>query len=244
MEKQAARAGSSRKLFLTGLSEGLPIGLGYFAVAFSLGIAARGSGLTAVQGFVASLFTSASAGEYAVFSLIGEQGTVWETALLTIITNARYFLMSCVLAQKLKAGTGLRQRLTMGLSVTDEFFGVSVGKAGPLEPVYYYGLMLAAVPLWALGTSLGIMMGSLLPARIVNALAVGLFGMFIAVVVPETKKNKVVFGAVALAALFSWLCARLPFVRDLSEGTRTILLTVLISALAAVLFPVKEAADE
>ena len=52
MEKQGARAGGRRKLFLTGLSEGIPIGLGYFAVAFSLGIAARGSGLTAVQGFL------------------------------------------------------------------------------------------------------------------------------------------------------------------------------------------------
>ena len=244
MEKSTVRAGTGRKLFLTGLSEGLPIGLGYFAVAFSLGIAARGSGLTILQGFLSSLFTSASAGQYAVYSLIGEQGTIWETALLTLITNARYFLMSCVLAQKLKAGTGLGHRLTMGFSVTDEIFGVSAGKAGPIEPVWYYGVMLAAVPLWALGTSLGIMMGSLLPARVVNALAVGLYGMFIAVVIPETRKNKVVFAAVVLAALCSWLCTRIPFVKELSEGTRTIILTVVISAAAAALFPRKEEKDE
>ena len=45
-------ANTSRKTaYLEGLRDGLPIGLGYFAVAFSLGIAARNAGLTAFQGF-------------------------------------------------------------------------------------------------------------------------------------------------------------------------------------------------
>ena len=55
------------KVFLEGLRDGVPIGLGYFAVAFSLGIVARNAGLTPIQGFIASFFNLASAGEYALF---------------------------------------------------------------------------------------------------------------------------------------------------------------------------------
>lgn len=36
-------------VFKQGMRDGLPIGLGYFAVAFSLGIAARNAGLNATQ---------------------------------------------------------------------------------------------------------------------------------------------------------------------------------------------------
>lgn len=36
----------SRKVFCEGMRDGVPIALGYFAVSFSLGIAARNAGLT------------------------------------------------------------------------------------------------------------------------------------------------------------------------------------------------------
>ena len=72
-----------------GIRDGIPIGLGYLAVSFTLGIAARNAGLTVFQGFLAALLTNASAGGYAGFLLISSGGTYWEMALITIITNAR-----------------------------------------------------------------------------------------------------------------------------------------------------------
>ena len=90
----------SRKVFCEGMRDGVPIALGYFAVSFSLGIAARNAGLTPIQGFVASLFNNASAGEYAAFSLIAAGATYVEVAIITLIANARYLLMSCALAQR------------------------------------------------------------------------------------------------------------------------------------------------
>ena len=53
--------------FYQGIKHGIPIGIGYFAVAFSLGIAARNAGLTPFQGFISSALANASAGEYAFF---------------------------------------------------------------------------------------------------------------------------------------------------------------------------------
>ena len=66
---------TTKKVFMEGMRDGLPIGLGYFAVSFSLGIVARNAGLNAFQGFLASLLTNASAGEYAIFTLIAANAT-------------------------------------------------------------------------------------------------------------------------------------------------------------------------
>ena len=90
----------SRRVLYEGMRDGFPIALGYFAVSFSLGIAARNAGLTPVQGFWASLLNNASAGEYAAFTLIAAKATYWEVAVITLIANARYLLMSCALAQR------------------------------------------------------------------------------------------------------------------------------------------------
>ena len=45
---------------------------------------------------------------------------------------------------------------------------------------------------------------------------------------------------VAISFVLSFACNYLPGISALSDGTRTILLTVLISSAAAVLFPVKD----
>ena len=52
--------------FKKGIKDSIPVGLGYFAVSFSLGIIAKNVGLSPIQGFLTSLFINASAGEYAV----------------------------------------------------------------------------------------------------------------------------------------------------------------------------------
>ena len=58
----------SRKVFCEGMRDGVPIALGYFAVSFSLGIAARKAGLTPVQGFFASLPISRHFSLYIVYA--------------------------------------------------------------------------------------------------------------------------------------------------------------------------------
>ena len=82
----------SRKVFCEGMRDGVPIALGYFAVSFSLGIAARKAGFTPFQGFLVSLLNNASAGEYAAFALIMANATYFEVAVITLIANARYLL--------------------------------------------------------------------------------------------------------------------------------------------------------
>lgn len=233
----------SRRVLYEGMRDGFPIALGYFAVSFSLGIAARNAGLTPMQGFWASLLNNASAGEYAAFTLIAAKAAYWEVAVITLIANARYLLMSCALAQRFAPETPFFHRLIVGYDVTDEIFGITIARPGYLNPYYTYGAILLAAPAWAIGTALGIMAGNALPLRIVSALSVALYGMFLAIIIPPARKNHIVAGLVALSFALSFACEYLPGVATLSSGTRTILLTVLISGAAAVLFPVKQEAD-
>ena len=102
--------------------------------------------------------------------------------------------------------------------------------------------MLAA-PAWSIGTALGIIAGNVLPARIVNALSVALYGMFLAIIIPPARKNKIVAGLVVISFALSFAGSYLPVISNLSGGTRTILLTVLIAGAAAILFPVKNEED-
>lgn len=233
----------SRRVLYEGMRDGFPIALGYFAVSFSLGIAARNAGLTPMQGFWASLLNNASAGEYVAFTLVAAGATYWEVAVITLIANARYLLMSCALAQRFSPATPFFHRLLIGYDVTDELFGITIARPGYLNPYYTYGAILLAAPAWAIGTALGIIAGNALPLRVVSALSVALYGMFLAIIIPPTRKNRIVAALVVISFVLSFACEYLPGISALSGGTRTIILTVAISAAAAVLFPVKQEAD-
>ncbi len=234
---------NTKTAFLEGVRDGIPIALGYFAVAFSLGIAARSAGLTPFQGFFASTLCVASAGEYALFTMIGAGATYLETAILTLITNARYFLMSCALSQRISPQMKDYHRYTIGAVVTDEIFGITIARPGMVEPAYNYGAIAVSVPAWAVGTALGILMGNLLPVRVVSALSVALYGMFLAIIIPPARKNAAIALCVGAGFALSWLFGAAAPLASISPGTRTIILTLAVSSAAALLFPVKEDDD-
>ena len=229
-----------KKNFLSGMRDGIPIALGYFAVSFTLGIACRNIGLSAFDSTVMSLTNLTSAGEFAALGIMAAGAGYWEMALSQFVINLRYMLMSASLSQKLAPDTPLYHRLMVGYGVTDEIFGISINVPGRLDPFYTYGAVAIASPAWALGTCLGVVLGNVLPARIVVALSVALYGMFIAIIVPPAKKDRVLALLVLASMAASWAFPLVPFLSGISGGMKIIILTVVISAIAAVLFPVHE----
>jgi len=233
----------NRSWFVKGLRDGFPICMGYFAVAFTLGIAAKNAGMTAFQAALTSLLVNASAGEFAGFTLIAAGASYLELAIMMLVANARYLLMSCALSQKLDEKTSLLHRMLIGFDLTDEIFGVSIAVPGKLKPIYTYGVILMALPGWSLGTYFGVLLGNILPAAVVSALSVGLYGMFLAIIIPPARENKVLAGIIIVSMALSYLATKTSFLQGLSSGTVIIVLTVVIAGVAAVLFPVKEEED-
>lgn len=234
----------NKSAFRIGLKNGIPIGLGYLAVSFSLGIAAKTAGLTPIQGFVVSLLCMASAGEYVGFLSIAAGAAYIEIAIATLVANARYLLMSTAMSQRMKPELSVKHRLLMAFGITDELFGIAIARPGHLNPYYSYGAFLTSSIPWALGTSLGIIAGNMLPLRLVSAFSVALYGMFLAVIIPPARKDKIIAGLVVLSFAASYASTYLPFLKDMTDGTKTIILTVVISAIAAIAFPKRIDTDD
>ena len=238
------KTNSNLTVFREGIRDGFPIGLGYFAVAFSLGILARKASFTPIQGFINSFLNHASAGEYAVYTVVGAGASFVEMAIMTLVVNARYLLMSTALSQKFDEKTSMLHRILVGFTVTDELFAITIKRPGFIEPLYNYVAFLFAAFCWSLGTACGIVAGELMPLRLVSALSVALYGMFLACIMPEARKHRIVAILIAISFVLSYLAARLPLFAGISSGTKTIILTVVIASVAAILFPHPEAEDD
>lgn len=230
------------RLFRRGLRDGVPIALGYMAVAFTLGIAAENIGMDALQSFYMSFGMLASAGEYAAILLIGSAAGVLEIIVTTFIINLRYFLMSCSLSQKIKKDVPIWKRMLLAWFVTDELFGISSAVEGDLDPVYTYGAAIVAVAGWCAGTVLGVVAGDILPQSLSSAMGVSLYGMFLAIIIPPAGKSRFMAGLIVTAMAASFLFTRMPVLSEIPEGFRIIILTVLIAGAAAFIKPIEEEA--
>lgn len=228
---------SKKQLFSEGMRDGTPIALGYLVVGFTLGIAAKNAGLTPFQSFLTSLLNMASAGEYGGFTTIAADAAYFEIAVITLVANARYLLMSCVMSQKFAENASLWTRLSIGYAITDELFGITIGRKGFIQPIYNYGAMSVAIPGWAFGTMFGTIAGNLLPTTVAAALSVALYGMFIAIIIPPAHECPLIGILVFISFIASFAAGIIPGISALSEGTRTIILTIVIAGIAAWLFP-------
>ena len=230
----------NKKWYKLGLREGIPIGLGYFAVGFTLGIAAKNAGITAFQMGLMSFMMHASAGQFAAITVIAGQSGYIAMILTQLVINIRYLLMSAALSQKISPDTSMPKRMLLSYFVTDEIFGISASVKGNLNPFYNYGAASLGSPGWILGTVLGVLVGNILPPSLTSALSVALYGMFLAVVIPASKESKAVAAVVTVSMAASLIFDFIPLLAGISGGTKIIILTVGIAALAAVIRPVKE----
>lgn len=232
---------SNFTLFKKGFKNGIPIFLGYLAVSFTFGIAARSGGLSSLEAILISATNLTSAGQFAALGVIAAGSGYIEMALTQLVINLRYCLMSSSLSQRFDPKMKSYHRYLISFGVTDEIFGVSSAYAYEnVPPAYCYGLIAASWPGWVGGTALGCLSGDILPASILSALGVALYGMFIAIIIPPTKSNKVLLGIVVISMLSSLGFEIIPVLKEISSGFRVIILTLVIAGVAAYFFPIKE----
>ena len=222
-----------------GLRHGIAVALGYFAVSFTFGMEAVTNGLSIWQAALISLTNVTSAGQFSGLGIISTGGTYLELALTQLIINLRYCLMSFSLSQKLDKTAPNWHRYTMAYSVTDEIFALDASQTGVLSPSYHYGITSIAVPGWVLGTIVGAVSGSLLPAFVMSALGIAIYGMLLAIIIPPAKKNHTVLIVVLSAMGISFLFTVLPVLKQITSGFVIILTTVSVAGIAAKLKPIE-----
>ncbi len=237
---------ASDSKFLTGLRDGIPIGLGYLSVSFTFGIMAASYGIPFGYTLLISMTNLTSAGQLAGIGIIHAGGGLAEMALTQLVINLRYALMSLSLSQKLDGEFNLFHRLAVSFGITDEIFAVASSQKGDVSPRYMYGLIMIPYIGWAAGTALGTLAGNLLPEILRNALGIALYGMFIAIVVPPAKKRPKLLAVIGIAVGLSCLIRFVPVFSFISDGFSIIICTLIAATAGALLFPVvtEDADDE
>ena len=228
------------KEYRTGVSRGLPVGMGYFSVSFGFGAMAVSQGLKVFDATLISLTNVTSAGQFAGLTVIVAAATLWEMILTQLIINSRYALMSLALSQRMGQRIGFLPRLIIAFFNTDEIFALAMSRVEPLTVPFMLGLGTLPIIGWTLGTLCGALAGSILPASIQAALGVMLYGMFIAIVVPPAKQDKKILAAVILALVFSSAFTWIPLLQQTSAGISIVICTVAAAAICAALFPITD----
>lgn len=228
------------KAFFAGMKAGMPVCVGYFSVSFGFGAMAIAQGLTVWQAVFISASNLTSAGQFAGLTVIAAGAAILEMILTQVVINSRYALMSLALGQRLGPSVGVGKRLIAAFFNTDEVFALGMTRGKQLTTGFFVGAGVVAALGWTSGTAMGAIAGSLLPESIRMALGVMLYGMFIAIVVPQAKEEKPILVAVLLALLLSCLFAWMPGLKQISSGLAIVICTVLAASACALLFPVKD----
>ena len=225
------------KNFTDGLKAGVPIALGYLSVSFTFGIIAVSYGFLPWQATLISLLCTTSAGQLSGINTMLVPGQYLDMLVSQLTINIRYSFMSISLSQKVNERFRGIWRLFFGAWVTDEIFAVAVSQP-VVSRAFFAGLALLPYLGWGGGTFLGAVLGNILPDRIMSALGLAIYGMFIAIVTPEMRANHPVILTVAVAALLSTCFTYVPVLNRLSSGLAISVCAVVAAVVSSILHPI------
>lgn len=232
------------KEWIKGLKNGMPIALGYFPVAFSFGVLCVSSHMPLGMATFISLSNLTSSGQFAGVNLILSHASYLEISMTLLLINARYFLMSLSLSQKIDDKMKTWQRLIVSFGITDETFALASIEEDPLTFPYMLGFIMTPIAGWTLGTLAGECIIGLLPQSVQGAMGIALYGMFLAIIVPASKKSKEVAVIVLMAICAHCLLQYVPLFSFISTGGKLIIATLIATLLGAKLFPREEESYE
>ncbi len=228
------------KDFTAGARAAVPVCIGYFSVSFGFGAMAISQGLSVWHAILISASNLTSAGQFAGLTVIAAGATLLEMILTQIVINSRYALMSLALGQRFGPEVGILPRMAAAFFNTDEVFALGMTRLGKLTSSYFLGAGVTAAFGWIAGTAMGALAGTVLPAGLRIALGIMLYGMFIAIVVPQARQEKPMLICLILALVLSCMFTWLPVLNTVSSGLAIVICTVAAAALCAWLFPIMD----
>lgn len=231
------------KEFVRGLKAGIPIGLGYLSVSFTFGMIAVSYGFSWWQALAISMTTVTSAGQFAGIGMMMLPGQQIAMLISQLTINVRYAFMSISLSQKLEDRFRGIYRWLLAFFMTDEIFAVASAEK-EVKRVFFAGLAVMPYLGWSLGTLIGALLGNVLPERLMRAFGLAIYGMFVAIVVPEMKKEKSIIFVVLFAMVCSCVFYYMPALSQISSGISISICAILAAAIGAIIFPVDHYEEE
>lgn len=183
----------SNSQLMKGIRAGLPIFLGYFPIAIAFGALAVEAQMIWIEAVLMSLIVFAGASQFVGVSMFLAGAGAVQIIAATFFLNLRHLIMSLAVNDQIRDfSSGWKGFLSF--FITDETFALLTLGSGNerLEhrtPAYMAGLMITAYLGWVSGTAVGGLGAGFIPAEVTTAMTVGLYGLFIGLLVPPARKS-------------------------------------------------------
>jgi len=217
-----------------GIQAGLPIFLGYFPIAIAFGALAVQAQLNWMEAVLMSLIVFAGASQFVGVSMFLAGAGAAQIIATTFFLNLRHLIMSLAVNDQMRHFSG-EWKGFLSFFITDETFALLTlgGGKDRLEsrtPGYMAGLMITAYLGWVTGTAVGGLGASFIPPEITTAMSVGLYGLFIGLLVPPARKSLSFAGIAISSMIMNW-----GFGFFVDTGWSIVLATILAAALGIIL---------
>lgn len=214
-----------------GVKEGIPVALGYLPIAMTFGVLSKTADVTLGESFLFSSVVYAGASQFMALNMILLGSGISQIIITTLLLNLRHLLMSASLSQRLEANNG-RLLPFISFGVTDEAFSIASAREGKVNPVFFMALHLTGYFSWNTGTVLGYLAGELLPPVLSSSMIVGLYAMFVAILIPQMKGAFKITFLVILSGVVNTLIKKSGVV---TRGWDIVLTITIVSVIGVVL---------
>lgn len=241
--------------FRRGFVDDLPVFFGYFAVGFTVAVAAVAKGMPLWSPILLSLTHVSGTSQGAIVEGVrvvdGVASAAGDVLFACLALNLRYVLLSLAVAQRLAPDATLPRRLVLAMGITDENVALAVARhasgdfPGGLPWRYMLGVLASSYLGWNLGTVAGAYGAHLLPADRLAPLGIALYAMFVAIVVPAVRGSRRMLACVALAAASNLVLTLVPaFAARLSPSVAMLVSGTAAALAGAALWPHRPDAPE
>lgn len=192
--------------FLEGVKRGAPIALSYFPIAVAFGALALKAGLKIGEAVAMSLLVYAGASQFMAAGMILSGAGPIQIVTATFFLNLRHVMMSLAVNQKLGKLSGM-WRACLAFWITDETFALLTDPRMDEEEMSQFtlaGLLFTAYMGWVSGTAAGSLSAGLLPPALGDLMSVGLYALFISLLLPRMRESISMVALVLASMTCSW----------------------------------------
>ncbi|WP_319372121.1 AzlC family ABC transporter permease [uncultured Ilyobacter sp.] len=228
--------------FKIGMKSAAPIFMGYFPIAVTFGLIVKSAGLPGYMALFMSMTNFTGATQFISTNMFISGVSLSNILLTTFMINARYFLMSLCVANKLPTGISKRLKGILAFGITDEVFVLSMTR-DDMNLSFILGSQLMSWLGWTSGTLVGIVAADFLPASVLASTGIAIYIMFLGLILPAVKSSKKIAAVTLLGITISSIFFYLPALKNFIGNWRVIITIILTATAGALIFPVKEEKD-
>lgn len=213
-----------------GIITAIPIVIGYIPASMGFGLIAKTMDISFINSLMFSVFVYAGASQFMALDLLKAGVATGEIILATFLLNLRHLMMSASIATRLKINNKKWLPL-IGFGVSDESFSISALREGNIRVPFILALQIIPYIAWFFGTTLGYLVGTILPSSVQNSMGICLYAMFVAILIPEIKKS---LNVLFLSFLSATIYLLMDYFKLLPTGWNVIIAIILTSSLGVI----------